>query len=165
MSEVSRSVLEPVAGGEIGSAVLAKERKALERDDRTHRQVEKSVAGRGAEAEKARVRFERLEKIRAAVFERAAGRCEAWFEDAGLPERCGREAAIMDRCEGSGRDSQREGMEMYWALCVECSRERITKHPDAARWHRSFELHRKASRQGFTSNTKSSAWARGTNAG
>jgi hypothetical protein len=145
---VSRSLLSQIAGGEIGRAATAEGRNDLEHDVRTRRDVENSIPG-GAEVEKARARFERLEKIRAAVFERAAGRCEAWFERGGLPERCGREAAVLDCWEDSGGDPQQEGVGTHWALCVECTCERIANHRHGARWRRSFELHCKANRERF----------------
>ena len=120
--------------------------------------AEKRVPRRATEAVRApAARFERLEKIRAAVFERAAGRCEAWAEVGGLPERCGREAAVLDRWEGPGSGPQQETVEMYWALCVKCSWERIANDPGAAHWQRSFELHRKVSRQRLTSHVARSA--------
>jgi hypothetical protein len=152
MNAFSRSPVTGSASAKISHAATDEGRKRLEHDAPSGRLVEEV----GPEAEKARARFERLEKIRAAVFERAAGRCEAWFEHAGLPERCGREAAVMDRWESSGRDVQQEGIETHWALCVECSLERVADHRSAAQWRRSFELHSKAS-QRFTSRTTRSA--------
>lgn len=77
--------------------------------------------------------------IRAAVMDRARGRCEACGERAAL--------ALDHWLGGIGRRRQMESVETTWALCGECHRDRTENRPSAADWNRHFEAH--ARRHGY----------------
>lgn len=84
--------------------------------------------------------------VRDAVFERAAGRCEA-FERFLIGRqmvwrRCSRSPIVMDHwLGGSGRRKPMESVETCWALCGLCNTDRTANDPNAAYWNIARAMH------------------------
>ncbi len=84
-------------------------------------------------AAKKKTRREEWQEIRAAVFERAGGRCEC----------CGRTMPLTADhfFGGHGRRLTLQSIFTVWALCLSCDREKTRNLPSAMAWLARFRIH------------------------
>lgn len=74
---------------------------------------------------------EETQAIRAAVMERARGRCEA----------CGVPSVVLELDHQHGRGKAPQSVENCRALCPLCHREKTLSRPSAAHWLKDFAAH------------------------
>jgi hypothetical protein len=126
-----------------GAAGLAKlADRQLEAKKKHDKRVHVKAAPRvAAKATKRQTKATTWKAIKAAVYERAQGQCEAWgiagYGDKGpIWGRCSNRPMTVDHwLGGSGRRVAMQSVDSCWALCFSCDWNRTHNSPSARHWN------------------------------